>query len=87
MASSLRMDSCPEEARSVYDKWCLLVDVSVFNKPTFIVCQWADCKVIKADLIKEKHEWLTHHIVSMSFCALAAGLALIYSKGGDIEAE
>lgn len=64
-----------------------MVDVSVSNKPRFIVCQWADCKVIKVDLIKEKHEWLTHHIVSVSFCALAAGLALIYSKGGDIKAE
>lgn len=64
-----------------------MVDVSVSNKPSFIVCQWADCKVIKVDLLKEKHKWLTHHIVSVSFCTLTAGLALIYSKGGDIKAE
>lgn len=62
-----------------------MVDVSVSNKPRFTVCQWTDCKVIKVALIKEKHEWLTHHIVSVSLCALAAGLALIYSRGGDLK--
>ena len=45
----------------------------------------ADCKVIKVGLIKEKHEWLTHHIVAVSFCALAAALVLIYCERGDIE--
>lgn len=38
MAFSLRTDSCPKEAGSVSDKWCLMVDVSVSNKPSFIVC-------------------------------------------------
>lgn len=64
-----------------------MFDLSVSNKPRFIGCQWADCKVIKAELIKEKHEWLTHHIVSVSFSALAVGLVLIYSRRGDTKAE
>ena len=64
-----------------------MVDVSVSNKPRLTVWQWTDYSVIKVDLTKEEHEWLTHHVVSVSFCALAYGLALIYSRGGDIKAE
>lgn len=64
-----------------------MVDVSVSSKPSFIDCQWADYKVIKVGLIKEEHEWLTYHIVSVSLCALADGLDLLYSKGGSIKAS
>lgn len=64
-----------------------MVDVSVSNKSRLTVWQCTDYSVTRLDLTKEEHERLTHHIVSVSVYALADGLVLIYSRGGDIKAE
>ena len=52
-----------------------MVEVSVSNKPRLTVWQWTDYSVIRV-ISKEEREWLAHHLVCVSFCALVDALAL-----------